>query len=318
MTLERSSDSSRPHFIDAESGTGGSRPEALDAAFAHASARSMSAVAERYVSVYEEAIETAKTPGPRVALPYTSSVPGADNSGQPAGNQRGTPAVGQAARRRVALVGAAPTAGGVTRQSREVRRRGPQGGAGRRGCQGCRPPERQRQGHRSQEPRRQRGRSADRQVAQGQRPRTPQARNNVAGGSVASGTTPASARDLAPPSAIAKPAARKIGADAANVLTVKGRVPGRGRALTVAAIPALVIVVLVIAVGAGVGQVLVGLVVAVVLGACAWAGVWFGASRLLLGRLGGRLRSKTRTCRGRPIWWTGCARPWAFRCPQWC
>jgi heat shock protein HtpX len=87
---------------------------------------------------------------------------------------------------------------------------------------------------------------------------------------------------------MAKPAAGKIGADTAEGAGRKSRVPGRGRALTVAAIPALVIAVLVIAVGAGVGQVLVGLVVAVVLGACAWAGVWFGASRLLLGRLGGR------------------------------
>jgi phosphatidylinositol alpha-mannosyltransferase len=40
---------------DAESGKGGSAPAALDAAFAYASARSMSAVAKRYVSVYETA-----------------------------------------------------------------------------------------------------------------------------------------------------------------------------------------------------------------------------------------------------------------------
>jgi Zn-dependent protease with chaperone function len=36
------------------------------------------------------------------------------------------------------------------------------------------------------------------------------------------------------------------------------------------------------------GKVLIGLVVAVALGASTWAAVWFGAPRLLLGRLGGR------------------------------
>jgi Zn-dependent protease with chaperone function len=49
-----------------------------------------------------------------------------------------------------------------------------------------------------------------------------------------------------------------------------------------------VIAVLAVAVGAGLGQVLIGLVVAVALGACTWAAVWFGAPHLLLGRLGGR------------------------------
>jgi Zn-dependent protease with chaperone function len=56
----------------------------------------------------------------------------------------------------------------------------------------------------------------------------------------------------------------------------------------VAAIPALVVVILVMAVGAGLGQPLVALVVAVVLGAGVWAGVWLGAPRVLLSRLGGR------------------------------
>jgi phosphatidylinositol alpha-mannosyltransferase len=40
---------------DAATATGGSSPHLLDAAFAHASSRSMSEVAKRYVSVYEEA-----------------------------------------------------------------------------------------------------------------------------------------------------------------------------------------------------------------------------------------------------------------------
>jgi phosphatidylinositol alpha-mannosyltransferase len=48
---------------DAESGTGGSSPGTLDAAFAHAASRSMSAVAVRYVSVYEEAIERRRRQG---------------------------------------------------------------------------------------------------------------------------------------------------------------------------------------------------------------------------------------------------------------
>ncbi len=48
---------------DAESGGGGSSRRALDAGFAHASSRSMSAVAQRYVSVYEEAIERRRLPG---------------------------------------------------------------------------------------------------------------------------------------------------------------------------------------------------------------------------------------------------------------
>jgi Zn-dependent protease with chaperone function len=210
-------------------------------------------------------------------------VPGADNSGQPAGDQRGNPqSPGGSSQGGAGGGGSNRRGGNRNRGSRGASQGGGGGaakGAGRqngnaRGT-GARSPAGKGGGQRTG-------------GGQGQRPRTPQARNNVAGRSVASGTTPASARDLAPPSAIAKPAARKIGADAAERADRKGRVPGRGRALTVAAIPALVIAVLVIAVGAGVGQVLVGLVVAVVLGACAWAGVWFGASRLLLGRLGGR------------------------------
>jgi len=46
--------------------------------------------------------------------------------------------------------------------------------------------------------------------------------------------------------------------------------------------------VVVIGVVAAIGQPLVALIVAIVLGACAWAGVWLGAPHLLLGRLGGR------------------------------
>jgi glycosyltransferase involved in cell wall biosynthesis len=45
---------------DAEARRGRSSLQALDAAFAYASSQSMSAVAERYVSVYEEAIERLK------------------------------------------------------------------------------------------------------------------------------------------------------------------------------------------------------------------------------------------------------------------
>ena len=44
-------------LADAESATGRSSEPALDAAFAYASSRSMSAVAKQYLSAYEEAIE---------------------------------------------------------------------------------------------------------------------------------------------------------------------------------------------------------------------------------------------------------------------
>ena len=48
---------------DAESEKGGSSRRVLDAAFAHASSRSMSAVAKRYLTVYEEAIEKQRLAG---------------------------------------------------------------------------------------------------------------------------------------------------------------------------------------------------------------------------------------------------------------
>jgi len=50
-------------LADAEAARGGSSDLALDAAFAYASSRSMSAVVKQYLSVYEEAIERRRTLG---------------------------------------------------------------------------------------------------------------------------------------------------------------------------------------------------------------------------------------------------------------
>jgi Zn-dependent protease with chaperone function len=61
----------------------------------------------------------------------------------------------------------------------------------------------------------------------------------------------------------------------------------RGRAVGIAGIPAFVVFVIVVAVGASLGSPIVALVVAVVVGAAIWSGVWFGAERLLVSRLGG-------------------------------
>ena len=77
-----------------------------------------------------------------------------------------------------------------------------------------------------------------------------------------------------------------------NAISDDTQSPGRGRAFAVAAIPTLVIVILVMAVGAALGQVLIAVVVAVVLGAATWAGVWFGASRLLLSAAGRAVRRR--------------------------
>ncbi len=183
-------------------------------------------------------------------LPYTSLVAGADSS--QSGSKRGN----------------SQPSGGTSR-----------GGAGRGGAK-------RKQGGRNSGSRGGAGNAGGR--ASGQRPSGGQPGRSGAGQSrparpavgVAAGTTPARATDLAPPPLVVE--ASNVGSDD------RAPIPGRARALAVAAMPALVVVVLVIAVGAAVGQLLVGLVVAVVLGACAWAGVWVGASRLLLGRVGGR------------------------------
>ncbi len=125
--------------------------------------------------------------------------------------------------------------------------------------------------------------SAQRTVGgQGQRSQAGgRSRPNVGAEGVAAGTRPAKAADLTPPTATVE-RARKAVSDG------NGQKPWRGRALAVASIPALVVFVLVVAIGAALGQVLIALVIAFVLGAGVWAAVWLLAPRLLLARLGGR------------------------------
>lgn len=99
---------------------------------------------------------------------------------------------------------------------------------------------------------------------------------------VVSSTKPARTRDFSTPAPVVETVARPVPAEEVAVSS------GPGRSLVIAAIPALVFLVLVIAIGSALGSPIVALVVAVVVGGGVWTGVWFGADRLLVNRLGGR------------------------------
>ena len=94
------------------------------------------------------------------------------------------------------------------------------------------------------------------------------------------GTKPARSRDLSAPPEAAKPTR------AAGPREAKGAT-GFGRALAIAGIPGLVVLVLVVGIGSALGAPVISAIVGVVLAAGTWAGVWFGASRFVLRRLGG-------------------------------
>jgi hypothetical protein len=63
--------------------------------------------------------------------------------------------------------------------------------------------------------------------------------------------------------------------------------PSRARSLVIAAFPAILLVIVILAIGAATDSLIVGLVIAAVVGLGAWAAVWFGAERLLITRLDG-------------------------------